>query len=300
MKSGHSYSFYRAVYEHSMDAVLFTVPDGRILAANHAACQLFNRTEEDICKTGRGGLIDAASPGLAQLLEERKRTGRTRGELICIRGDGTRFTGEFSSSMFLDDMGELRTITLIRDISERKHLEDQLRQQANTDSLTGLNSRRYFYELAGHEFSRSKRFKAPLALLMIDVDHFKEFNDTYGHMAGDAILRTAGAVCLQTMREIDILGRFGGEEFVALLPGIDGMHALAAAERLRLALADSGVPLDAEKMLNFTVSIGVTSLLEQDDSIEAVVKRADEAMYEAKLAGRNCARSKDLTASIAA
>lgn len=116
-------SFYRSFFDYSMDAVLLTLPDGTIAAANPAACQLFRRTEEEICKVGRSGIVDPASPNLKELLEERTRTGRVRGELIFLRGDGTRFSGEFSSALFTDTDGKTRTIMLIRDISNLKRAE---------------------------------------------------------------------------------------------------------------------------------------------------------------------------------
>ena len=120
MSMEHSSSFYRSVFEHSMDAVLLTAPDGTVHAANPAACQLFGRTEEEICKAGRAGLVDPSSPHLGDLLAERTRTGEMRGELIFIRGDGTRFPGEISSRRFIDDRGVERTVMIVRDLTEQK------------------------------------------------------------------------------------------------------------------------------------------------------------------------------------
>lgn len=122
----HSESFYRSVFEHSMEAVFLTAPDGAIFAANPAACKLFGRTEEEICKIGRPGLVDATSPQLASFIEERARTGRARAELIFIRGDGSRFPGEVSSEKFIGVSGQERTILVVRDITERKQAEQKL------------------------------------------------------------------------------------------------------------------------------------------------------------------------------
>jgi diguanylate cyclase (GGDEF)-like protein/PAS domain S-box-containing protein len=119
-------NFYRSVFEHSMDAVFLTTPDGVVLTANPAACELFGRTEEEICKIGRQGLVDASSPKLAGFLEERARTGRARAELILIRGDGSRFPGEVSSEVFADDQQNIRTILIVRDISKYKQSEQLL------------------------------------------------------------------------------------------------------------------------------------------------------------------------------
>ena len=123
---------------------------------------------------------------------------------------------------------------------------------------------------------------------MLDLDRFKSVNDTYGHPVGDEVLKKLGEVSLHTMREIDILGRLGGEEFVVLLPETTGERALEVAERLRSAIADAAVPLeDGRSLLRFTVSIGVTSLKATDATVDAMLKRADAAMYKAKNEGRN-------------
>lgn len=555
MTREHRAEFYRSVYEHSMDAVLLAGPDGKVLAANPAACRLFRRTEEEICSAGRSGLVESESLEIGRFLEERARTGSTKGELVYVRGDGSRFPGEFSSVVFADEEGELRALVTIRDISEirlaeklreallerfsheaaeieailesqddvillydldmkvrranssfrkyygfdpvgvhvseiidrvscrhldgrplvlsdqptpralrgeearneqyvvtkadgtnavvetssrplleaetiagtvtawhditelkhaedvlrksseeiedlynnapcgyhsldekgiflrindtelswlgygreevigkmgwrdvvspgchealeanfrkflekgwvrnleydmlrkdgttfvglvnatavcdekgnyqysrgmlmditeRKLLEKKLEQQARTDAMTGLYNRRYFLELARHELSRSRRFGSPLALLMIDIDLFKAFNDTYGHDAGDAVIEQMGRIFAREMREIDIVGRMGGEEFAAVLPGLDIIQAVEAAERLRVTISKSSVKLESGELLRFTISVGAACLREADGSLEALLKHADNALYAAKHSGRNCVRT---------
>lgn len=119
---------YRALFENSLDAVLLTIPDGRILAANLSACRMFGLTEEEICRRGREGVVDVTDPRLSAALEERARTGRFRGELTCIRGDGTRFAGEVSTAVFRDHRGQERTSIIIRDITERRNVEEAIRR----------------------------------------------------------------------------------------------------------------------------------------------------------------------------
>ena len=530
---------YRSVFKHSMDAVLFTIPDGRILAANPAACRLFRRDEEEIREAGRAGLVDPASPQLSRMLEERARTGTAEGELVFIRGDGSRFVGGISSSVFTDKAGRSRSIMIIHDLSEikemekmirdrmlelqtildgscvaivfvrdrlqiwankrmgelfgytteemanqptslfyqsqrdyeafgesaypalrrgetfhseqpmrhrdghilwinlsgkaispddlslgsiwvleditsrrqaeealkasareivdlyenapcgyhsvdadgiivrinqteldwlgygreellgrnvreihtpasqplleqkfsrlanhepvrdmefelvrkdgsilpvllnatgirdedgkfvmsrstildlrvRKELERKLEIQAHYDLLTGLNNRAYFCELAERELARTKRMRHPLGFMMFDVDHFKHVNDTYGHDAGDAVLKALATCSLKTLREIDIIGRWGGEEFVVLLPGISGNQVRDAAERLRIALSGIRVEIGKDKLLSISVSIGATWHHDSDPTLDNLVKRADEALYAAKHEGRNC------------
>ena len=176
---------------------------------------------------------------------------------------------------------------VVSDITERKQLEDELKRQARIDLLTGLNNRRHFFELAEQELARTKRYGAPLHALMLDVDHFKLVNDTYGHHVGDLVLQKLSGVCVQTLRGIDILGRIGGEEFAILLPETRGEQALEVAERLRLAVAGAAVPLEQGGSVHLTVSIGVASVVATDARIDDVLKRADAALYAAKNAGRN-------------
>ncbi|MDE2117333.1 MAG: diguanylate cyclase [Betaproteobacteria bacterium] len=176
---------------------------------------------------------------------------------------------------------------VVSDITERKQLEDELKRQARIDLLTGLNNRRHFFELAEQELARAKRYGAPLQVLMLDVDHFKLVNDTYGHHIGDLVLQKLSEVCVQTLRGIDILGRIGGEEFAILLPETRGEQALEVAERLRLSIAGAAVPLEQGGSVHLTVSIGVASVVAMDARIDDVLKRADMALYAAKNAGRN-------------
>lgn len=184
--------------------------------------------------------------------------------------------------------GSIRgAVTINQDITERKKLEHELEQQARKDMLTGLNNRRYFFELAELELARSRRYGEPLSLLMMDLDNFKSVNDTCGHHVGDAVLQKLGEICLHAFREIDFVGRLGGEEFAALLPETSGEQALEVAERLRLAVEGAAVKLENGSFIHFTVSIGVASLEATDARIDVVLKRADAALYKAKNSGRN-------------
>ncbi|HMY11121.1 MAG TPA: PAS domain S-box protein, partial [Turneriella sp.] len=122
-KIKHPDSFYRAFFEFSLDAVFLTAPDGAILAANPAACKLFGRSEEEICRVGRAGLVDPKSPLLPAFFEEREHTGRARAEMFFFRGDGSRFPGESSSQVFTDEDGQLRTVMIVRDLTRAKEVE---------------------------------------------------------------------------------------------------------------------------------------------------------------------------------
>lgn len=217
-------------------------------------------------------------------------------EVELVRKDGSIFPVLLSATAARDARGRfVMSRSTLFDLTERKRLELALARQARTDVLTGLNNRRYFFELAERELARSKRHVQDFALLMLDVDHFKFINDNYGHDAGDEVLRKLSKVCDETLREVDIVGRIGGEEFAALLSGATCVQALAAAERLRLAIESTVVSLQ-ERAVCFTVSIGVTSLMPNDEGVDELLKRADQALYRAKRGGRNRVCSDEMSA----
>ncbi|MGZ4999077.1 MAG: diguanylate cyclase [Methylomonas sp.] len=178
-------------------------------------------------------------------------------------------------------------VGVIEDITERKQLETQLERQANTDFLTGCASRRHFLEHAAEELHRIHRYGGELSLLMLDLDHFKMINDRYGHYAGDLTLKMLVSVCRDLLREVDLMGRLGGEEFAIMLPETSGQSALEVARRLCKAVGLSEVRLPTQVTLHFTTSIGVASLSADDEHIESLIDRADRALYKAKREGRN-------------
>ncbi|MEF3275851.1 MAG: diguanylate cyclase [Chloroflexus sp.] len=158
---------------------------------------------------------------------------------------------------------------------------------ARIDWLTGVYNRSYFYEVAMHEFAVAVSADRPLAVCMIDVDFFKQINDRYGHLVGDQILRTIAQTAARQIRSTDWIGRFGGEEFILLLPNTKVNAAVRLAERLRAVIA--GLSINTEKgVVNTTISAGVTDRQPADKVIEQLIDRADHALYAAKQQGRNC------------
>ena len=172
---------------------------------------------------------------------------------------------------------------------QRTHLLEKaqlLEQWAITDSLTGLHNRRHFLELAELEFHRARRYQHPLSAMMLDIDHFKRVNDTYSHALGDQVIQAVAARCRENLRDIDLMGRYGGDEFVALVPEVNLDDARKAAERLRKIIADA--PIDTERgPLNITISIGVVALTPDYLDFASLLNQADAALYTAKNAGRN-------------
>lgn len=165
-------------------------------------------------------------------------------------------------------------------------MERELELLARTDDLTGALNRRQFFELAVHEHAVSKRYKQSLAVVLFDIDYFKRFNDTAGHMFGDEVLRNVADLVRRHLRDADLFARYGGEEFVLLLPRTTATQAVVVAERIRQELAGNAW-VTAEGALTLTISSGVAELEPDDDAVEALIQRADQALYEAKQQGRN-------------
>ncbi len=169
---------------------------------------------------------------------------------------------------------------------QNAHLFDKVNRLASLDELTGLYNRRHFLELAQVEFNRVERYRRPLSIIVLDIDKFKDFNDNYGHAIGDRILQIVTKLCLQTLRNTDIMGRYGGEEFVILLPETNMEVAGTVAERLRKSVAETIIPTETSN-LRATVSIGIAEKNELTPTLETLIARADQAMYIAKHQGRN-------------
>ncbi|MGO9122762.1 MAG: GGDEF domain-containing protein [Desulfomonilaceae bacterium] len=170
---------------------------------------------------------------------------------------------------------------------ELRTAEGELRELAATDFLTGAFNRRSFVEMSQRECLRARRHGSSLALLIMDIDHFKHFNDTFGHPAGDAMLCAMVDACRASLRAIDLFARWGGEEFVVLLPDTDYAGSLRVAEQLRGAVADLSVPAGTGHA-QATISIGGALWTRGDEDLDALLRRADIALYQAKQRGRNC------------
>lgn len=179
------------------------------------------------------------------------------------------------------------SLCVIRDITDRKKAEVELEKLAQTDFLTGLANRRHFMALAEQELARTLRYGGPLSVLMMDIDHFKKINDTYGHKSGDIVLQAFAQLCRSAVRNIDILGRIGGEEFAAVLPETDSQRAVEVAERLREIISKAEIYLEHGLPIQVTMSIGVASQVGKSGNIDTLFSWADAALYEAKKAGRN-------------
>ncbi|NDV20778.1 diguanylate cyclase [Pseudodesulfovibrio sp. JC047] len=180
----------------------------------------------------------------------------------------------------------LRMIGVNRDITDQRHMEKELRRLASTDPLTGAYNRRYFMKRLTDEFQRCKRYRTTMVLLSLDIDHFKNINDSFGHPAGDDVLKSLVARCKDILRTTDVFGRIGGEEFLAAVTQTGIIAGEKTAERLRKRIEQERVETHGA-IITYTVSIGITEIRDDDESIENLLKRADDALYKAKNSGRN-------------
>jgi diguanylate cyclase (GGDEF)-like protein/PAS domain S-box-containing protein len=202
------------------------------------------------------------------------------------KSDGQKVWVDISGAAISYD--QTLSLWLVNDISKLKGLEEELSHQVNHDFLTGLNSRSWFMRQAEIELHRAARYSNPLSVLMLDIDFFKHINDTHGHQAGDMVLKSVADLCKHMLRDSDICGRLGGEEFALLLPETDHHQAFEVAERLRAGIEKAKIILPSdETTLQLTVSMGVSSMTTKEDTVESMIARADKALYEAKHTGRN-------------
>lgn len=191
-------------------------------------------------------------------------------------------TGEVDSiCIIVYDVTDIATNSLALETANQ-----QLEHLSRTDRLTGLNNRGYWQECQERVFSRYQRYKHSASLIIFDIDHFKNVNDTYGHQAGDEVIRQCASALMNSARDIDICGRYGGEEFVALLEDTDGQGAEIFSERLRKMLETLIISYD-EQEITFTVSLGISQLNESIASPQQWLECADKALYTSKETGRN-------------
>lgn len=280
---------YRLIFENSMDAIILTTPDGQFHHANPAACELFQRTEEEICAIGRQAILDTSDPMFNILLKEREIHGKSRHELTMVRKDGTKFPAVVSSSVFEDRLGHKKAINIVHDITRLKQVEISLREAkeeaerlATFDDLTGALNRRAFMKRLEEEINRTKRQKTSTGLILMDIDLFKVVNDTYGHQVGDFVLQKFCICITQSLRSYDFFGRYGGEEFIVCLPNANLNETAIVAERMRREVEQSDI-VNNSLHISVTASFGVAHLnYSSQENMDSFISRADNAMYNAK------------------
>jgi len=288
-KIRHDQKRFQAILDNVQDYAIFTAdPEGRVEEWNRSLTRLGGWEPTDVegfpvdIFFQPGGL--AEEPGMA-LLGRTRAGGRAEFEGWGVHRDGSAFWGNTVATVLPDDAGKPPGFVLItRDLSERKRTEDRLVTLATRDALTGALNRHGGDARLAEAFQMWQRHQHAFTVLMLDVDHFKDANDQYGHEAGDDVLGAIVRICKETLRGGDVIIRWGGDEFLILLPEIRGEIGELAAGRLCQAIEDA--PL-GKKGCFVTVSIGVADVMPGDGCAADVVNRADHALYSAKLNGRN-------------
>jgi diguanylate cyclase (GGDEF)-like protein/PAS domain S-box-containing protein len=284
---------YQAIVEEAPCCLMKMGLDGKILFINRYALEFLDRDAASLIGQPLiGGLIaenDVMEPSLEEIqamAAEDPHAIRTF-ETKIHRPNGDRVWLAWSTRALFDPSGALlEFLSAGADISERKTLESELTRLAITDPLTGAFNRRYLVETGAREAERARRYGSPFSILVIDIDFFKNVNDSYGHSVGDATLQALTQLARKMLRGSDCFGRMGGEEFAVLLPQADLDRAHQMADRMRLALQRMEIATP-KGPISITVSIGVAQLSGPETRFDETLIRADKALYVAKQTGRN-------------
>ncbi len=303
---------YRLLSDNARDVIWTLAPDGRITYVSPSVEQVRGYTPQEAMQQTLEQVHTPASIELnrayfGQMLAD-VAAGRQpqtfRGQMEYLCKDGSTYWCDVMATPILAEDGQLlELLGVSRDISEHKRFENELKQakaatealnraleaaneqlsrMANTDRLTGLWNRRHFEEVVAHEMIEADRYHLQLSMLIFDIDHFKAVNDQYGHLAGDQVLIELSRIARQQTRDSDLLARWGGEEFVILMPNTGPIDATTVAEKIRSAFASHRFP----DLGTVTASFGIAAFRAQE-SLDRWISRADGALYEAKQAGRN-------------
>ncbi len=279
---------FRTLFETASDAIFSIDENGFILMANRAAKDVFEYPGHEIVGLDIRRLLGSGQECTWEVLA-RYASNPESGKYVetsAVSRSGKTIPFHVSVSENVSGGRKFHT-TIMRDVSQIKAYEEDLQVLANTDGLTHLFNRRQLYPILQKELDRVARTNVPFSVLLMDIDHFKKFNDTYGHAGGDLLLAAFADKIREVFRQMDSAFRFGGEEFVVLLPETTGQEAMIPAERFRLRIADSRFPLfPGGQSVSVTVSVGIAGYRD-GDTIDDVIRHADLAMYAAKNGGRN-------------
>ncbi len=292
---------FRAVFSALSEGVILQDRESKVLASNSSAARILGMTAEELAArhftpepgsaTRENGELfpDEEHPSLLALRSGRAVHGAVMG---LKRHDGSQIWISINAEpLFSDDAAEpYAVVCSFEDITDRKAFEQRLLAQSMTDALTRVANRRRFLEVAEIEIDRARSAGAPLSFLMLDIDHFKRVNDSFGHDAGDDVLRAISAELGARIRTSDCLARMGGEEFAVLLPGTPLADALRVAQTLCDSVRDLTIDSTGGKKIRITISAGVATFAVDDSGYADVMRRADHALYAAKSEGRDCVR----------
>ncbi len=283
---------YEAVIENAYDGIITIDEDQKIKLMNNSAKYMFGVDQESVINASLNNFIPSryrhrhkeyVNSFKNSVVDSRPM--QSRAAVVGLRKDGTEFPIEVTISK-ISVGGRSEMTAVVRDISERAKLVEELRRAAQEDHLTQLFNRRHMQETLQTELARSRRFEHVTTVAMLDIDHFKEVNDTYGHECGDFILKSLAQLLSNNSRSIDSLSRWGGEEFLILLPETSAIEAKVWAEKIRL-LVEQHIFQYGDQDIQITLSIGIGSIEANEGSVDVLVNIADQNMYTSKRNGRN-------------
>ncbi|MGI2169647.1 sensor domain-containing diguanylate cyclase [Shewanella sp. MF05960] len=283
-------AFYHAMVKDMPALIYRYTTDGIVTLVNAEVCSYFGANADDIIGMSIYDVMDAENVEGAKI----HLAGITPENPICSHEhSGKDIAGnvrwyQWTDRLILSNDGQpLGYQGIGLDLTERKIHEEELLRLATTDTLTGLLNRRQCFTLAEQELARCLQNNRPFSLLIADIDFFKHVNDRFGHIAGDKVLQRFAAICTKALRDIDIIGRFGGEEFIIILPETDLQGARISGERLRQKVEEMNISFN-ENNIQVTVSMGIaTNCGHPEMSLDSMLVKADEALYKAKTTGRN-------------
>lgn len=293
----NSERFLNTVFESINDPFNILDRDYRIIKANEAYAKMRSKSLEQLIGQRCYEVLqnrDSVCEGC--VVEKTFESGKplVKEKLLSLPSGIKRWVEIYTYPLFDEEGSVLNIIEYTRDITERKNIEEErslllneLRYLSRIDDLTGLLNRRVVIEKLGEEVRRSKRYGSELALIICDIDYFKEINDAYGHIAGDRILQVIATLFNESLRSTDIIGRYGGDEFLLILPETSVEGAKEIAERIRLSAEDFELQIGGKQPIKVTLSLGIAKFNPDEEDIDDLIKRADNALYSAKGAGRN-------------
>ncbi len=281
---------FHSVFEQAAVGIARVSPAGTFLEVNQKLCDIVGYSKEELIKKTFQEIthpddLDIDLGLVWQMLNNERDTYNL--EKRYFHKNGSIIWISLTASLIKNSDGSPKYfVAVIEDICSRKLLEYELINKASHDALTGLCNRTTLNEKLENEIHRAIRYSRSLSLMMIDIDHFKLVNDNYGHQAGDKVLIELAKDFKKIIRRADDAGRFGGEEFLLVLPELNNKQALVLAERLRQQIESRSIRF-GENTINVTISIGISGYPEHGDEIDSLIKACDDAMYIAKQNGRN-------------
>lgn len=277
-------SVWRILFDNSRDGIVVLDTDGQVVDSNRSFARMLGYRLDELYGLRVWDWDASLEPDrIREILQSMDASGDIL-ETRHRRHDGSLVDVEISNNC-ISYAGKKLILSICRDITERKENERRIRYMVATDALTGLLNRREFGQRLDQEVSRAGRYPQSMSLVMFDIDHFKRINDRYGHTVGDQVLIGISLLAKGMIRNSDSLARWGGEEFMLMLPATGADQAVSVAEKLRQAIEQ----MDIREAGKVTVSFGVAGLID-GDTAASVIRRADRAMYAAKEAGRNTVR----------